>query len=268
MTARGDGTQDGAPGARLPEVELRFYEELNDFLPADQRKRTITKTILGAPSVKDVIESCGVPHPEIEIILVNGVSVGFDRHVRGGERIAVYPVFESMDISPLVRLRERPLRTVRFVVDVNLGRLARLLRLLGFDTAYDPAMDDADIARVSAAEHRVVLTRDRGLLMRRIISHGYYVRSQLPREQAVEVLARLDLTGEVRTFSRCTECNGRIVPREKGQVLQLLPQNTRRFYDEFFQCEQCGKVFWHGAHWGNLQELVQTITTRAAAPRP
>ncbi len=255
-------------GDSLPTVQIRFYEELNDFLPAEQCKEPVTRTILGGPSVKDVIESCGVPHTEIELIVVDGESVGFDYHVAGGERIAVYPVFESLDVSPLVRLRDRPLRHTSFVVDVNLGRLARLLRLLGFDAAYRSELDDAGIARLSAEEHRVILTRDRGLLMRRIVSHGYYVRSQLPREQAAEVLARLDLTGEVRSFSRCTECNGRIVPREKGEVLHLLPENTRRFYNEFFQCEQCGKVFWHGAHWENLQELIQNITMRAAALRP
>lgn len=246
-----------------PSVELRFYEELNDFLPAAQRKRTFTKPVFGTPSVKDVIESCGIPHPEIDLILVDGRSVGFGHRVAGGERIAVYPVFESLDISPLVRLRERPLRTPRFIVDVNLGRLVRLLRLLGLDCRYDPALDDADIARAAAAERRVVLTRDRGLLMRSVVTHGYYVRSQVPREQAAEVIRRLDLARFVRPLTRCTECNGVIVPRPKPEVVHLLPHNTRTSYEEFFQCRQCGKVFWRGAHWANLQELVRSITAMA-----
>ena len=251
--------------SELPTVELRFYEELNDFLPEEQRKRTITREILGTPSVKDVIESCGVPHTEIELILVDGASVGFDRRLKGGERVAVYPVFESFDVGSLVRLREHPMRVPGFVVDENLGRLARLLRLLGFDAAYDPGLDDAEIAELSASEHRVVLTRDRGLLMRRIITHGYYVRSQVPREQAAEVLARLDLAGSVHTFTRCTECNGPIVPRDKQEVRDLLPHNTRRSYDVFFQCSRCGKVFWRGAHWENLQRLVTDIIREANA---
>jgi len=251
----------------MPSAELRFYEELNDFLPAEQRKTAIRRSFNGTPSVKDTIESCGVPHSEIDLIVVDGESVGFDHRLAGGERVAVYPVFEGIDISPANRLRPRPLRRPRFLVDANLGRLARLLRLLGFDCTYDQAMDDEEIARLAASERMTILTRDRGLLMRRIVSRGYFVRSQVPVEQTAEVLRRFDLVEQIRPLARCVDCNGIIEPVRKNQVLDRLPQNTRRFYEEFFQCSVCSKLYWRGAHWENLQELIARIS-RAAREQP
>ncbi|MCK4517035.1 MAG: DUF5615 family PIN-like protein, partial [Spirochaetaceae bacterium] len=219
---------------------------------------------IGAPAVKDTIESCGVPHTEIDLILVDGESVGFDHHLTGGERVAVYPVFEGLDISPVTRLRERPLRRPRFLVDANLGRLARLLRLLGFDSRYDQRMDDDEIARIAAEEGLTVLTRDRGLLMRRIVTRGYFVRSQAPRIQASEVMRRFDLCEQVRTFTRCVDCNGLIRPVPKAEIQDRLPQKTRQFYDTFYQCSGCSKLFWRGAQWKNLLDLVDEIRSAAA----
>ena len=248
----------------MPRAEFRFYEELNDFLPVDQRKCTISRSFNGKPSVKDTIESCGVPHSEIDLILVNGESVGFDHHLTGGERVAVYPVFEGLDISPVVRLRERPLRNPRFLIDANLGRLVRLLRLLGFDSRYDQRMEDDEIAAVAAREGLTILTRDRRLLMRRIVSRGYFVRSQIPREQAAEVMRRFDLRTQVTTFTRCVDCNGVIKPVPKAGIVDRLPVNTRRFYDDFYQCSTCSKLFWRGAHWKNLLALITDIRSAAA----
>ena len=248
----------------MPHAEFRFYEELNDFLPASQRKLTISRSFIGAPTVKDTIESCGVPHTEIDLILVDGESVGFDHHLTGGERVAAYPVFEGLDISPVTRLRARPLRCPRFLVDANLGRLARLLRLLGFDTRYDQQMDDDVIARIAAQKGLTILTRDRGLLMRRIVTRGYFVRSQAPRTQAAEVMRRFDLREQLRTFTRCVDCNGLIQPVSKTEIQDRLPHNTRLFYDTFYRCSQWSKLFWRGAHWQNLQRLIDEIRSAAA----
>jgi uncharacterized protein with PIN domain len=249
----------------MPAAEFRFYEELNDFLPLVARKRTISRSFIGAPTVKDTIESCGVPHTEIDLILVDGESVGFDHHLAGGERVAVYPVFEGLDISPVTQLRDRPLRAPRFLVDANLGRLARLLRLLGFDSQYERRMDDGEIARTAAREGLTILTRDRGLLMRRIVTRGYFVRSQVPRTQAAEVLHRFDLSEQVTTLTRCVDCNGLILPVPKAAVLDQLPHNTRQAYDTFYQCSTCSKPFWRGAHWANLLCLIDGIRLEAAA---
>ena len=111
----------GRSNRAVRDAEFRFYEELNDFLPPEKRKRSFAYMFEGTPSIKDAIEAVGVPHTEIDIILVDGRSVGFDHRLRGGERVAVYPMFEAIDVSPLVRLRPQPLRITRFVVDVHLG---------------------------------------------------------------------------------------------------------------------------------------------------
>jgi len=239
---------------------FRFYEELNDFLPLDRRKRDVAYRFRGTPSVKDAVEAQGPPHVEVDLILVDGVSVGFDHLLRGGERVAVYPIFESLDISPVVRLRERPLRDPRFVCDVHLGVLARRLRLLGFDTLYGNDWDDLRIAETAASERRCVLTRDTGLLKRRLVERGYRVRSTDPERQPAEVVERLQLRRAAeapgRMFSRCPACNGTVEAVEKADIVDLIEPGTRDAYDAFRQCRDCGRVYWRGTHYRRLQEIV------------
>jgi len=246
-------------GVDVAQVTLRFYEELNDFLAPALRRRDIVHACSRRTSVKDLIESFGVPHTEVELILVNGVSVDFSCLVRPDDRISVYPVFEALDVSPLIRLRPAPLRSPRFIVDVNLGRLARYLRLLGFDCLYSNDLDDAGVARISVAESRIVLTRDRALLRQRIITHGYFVRADQPRTQVREVLARLDLHRLVRPFTRCTRCNGRLEAVDRQAVLEQLQPRTRLYYREFRRCSGCGQVYWKGSHFTRAERLVEDI---------
>ena len=165
----------------MKRAHFRFYAELNDFLSKARRGAAFAHEFQGAPSVKDVVESLGVPHTEIDLILADGQSVEFSWILRDGARVSVYPVFESIDITPLTRVRPASLREVRFVLDVHLGRLARYLRMLGFDTRWRNDARDEELASVSAAEHRILLTRDSGLLKRRIVTHGYRVREIAPR---------------------------------------------------------------------------------------
>lgn len=238
---------------------FRFYEELNDFLRPEQRRQTLAYRFQGRPGIKDPIEALGVPHTEVELIMVHGESVGFDYRLRDGDRVAVYPVFESLDVSSLVRLRDAPLRRTAFVVDVNLGRLARYLRLCGFDTLYRNDYRDRDVARISAAEHRIALTRDRRLLHHSDISHGYWVRATEPREQLQEVLQRFDLHNQVRPFRRCLDCNGRVSPVDKQSVIDRLEPLTRKHYEEFYQCHDCGKIYWRGSHYEHMLRRFDTI---------
>ena len=209
--------------------------------------------------MKDAIEAIGVPHTEVELIVVNGESVGWDYHLQGGDRVSVYPVFESLDVSPVVRLREAPLRIVRFVADVHLGRLARLLRMLGFDTAYRRDYRDADIVAVAAEESRIVLTRDRGILKTKAVTHGYWVRSSRPEEQLREVLGRFDLASRVKPFIRCMVCNGGLEPAEKEKVIDRLPRKSAGYYDEFYQCAECGKVYWKGSHYEKMKKSMRNL---------
>src|SRR5262245_8675751 len=201
--------------------EFRFYEELNDYLPPGQRKQTITRDITGTPSVKDAIESFGVPHTEIDLILVDGRSVRFERKLLGGERVAVYPEFERFDISPLHRLRPKPLRQPRFVADVHLGTLARFLRLLGFDTRYGNGFDDAELAAITSREKRILLTRDVGLLKRKAVVRGQWLRSRDPEQQVAEIVDALHLKRSFRPFTRCMACNGELVVIARKEVVDL-----------------------------------------------
>ena len=244
---------------------LRFYAELNDLLPAGSvrranvRGRAYPYTFRGRPSVVDVIEAQGVPHTEVDLILANGDSVGFDYHLRDGDCIAVYPVFESLDISSLVRLRPEPLRRTAFVLDGHLGKLARLLRTLGLDVRYQCDVKDAEIVRLALAEGRIILTRDRGILKRRAVTHGYCVRSAVPIEQAREVVRRFDLYAQVRPLSRCLRCNGLLEEVSKEAVLDRLPARTASTYEQFYRCTGCDQVYWPGSHYDRMQATIARI---------
>ena len=244
----------------MDRVQLRFYEELNDFLVPALRKVTFSHEFARRASVKDMIESFGVPHTEVDIILVNGHSVDFSCIVQDGDRISVYPVFESLDVSPLVRLRPAPLRSPAFVLDSNLGRLARYLRLLGFDCLYQNDYDDETGANIADQEQRIVLTRDRALLQRKIITRGYFVRAVRPRPQVKEVLARFDLYRLVDPFNRCIRCNGDLQAVDKQVIEERLEPRTREYFDSFRICTACGQIYWQGSHHARSLRLIEELT--------
>ncbi len=238
---------------------FRFYAELNDFLPPARRYRDLELEFEAPAPVRHLIEGFGVPHTEVEIILVNGVSVDLGRRIEDQDRVSVYPMFESLDITPLVRLRERPLREPHFVVDAHLGRLGRYLRLLGFDTLYVNDYGDRQLVAISVREKRILLTRDRALLMHRDLTHGCYIRAISFEEQLTYVIRRLDLSRCLRPFTRCMCCNGQLEPVEKARVLVRLPESVRRLQDEFWSCVSCGRVYWKGSHYRRMQQRLQDI---------
>ncbi|NEW27434.1 Mut7-C RNAse domain-containing protein [Nocardia cyriacigeorgica] len=240
-------------------VELRVYAELNDFLPAPARHRMLWRPVRPHQTVKDVVEAAGVPHTEIDLLLVNGESADFGHRPRPGDRLAVYPMFETLDIGSLTRVRPRPLREPRFLVDVNLGGLARLMRLMGLDIRCEFDADDAELAQISAAEHRILLTRDRGLLARRIVTHGVFVRADRPVDQILEVITRLDLADRLAPLTRCVRCGDLLDDVDKRDVAARLPPLTLRYYDTFRQCRGCGRVYWAGAHQDRLDDLIARI---------
>lgn len=241
-------------------AHFRFYAELNDFLTAIKRQKSFPYRFMGKPSVKDAIEAIGVPHPEVDIIVANGESVGFDYHLGDGARVAVYPVFESFDITPVIRLRPKPLRDSRFVLDGHVGKLARLLRMLGFDTMYRPDFEDSEIVQISADEKRIILTRDVELLKANTVTHGYWVRAVSPNEQVGEVLERFDLYSQIRPFRRCMVCNSPIARVDKETVVNALPAKVRELHDEFYRCAGCRKVYWKGTHYHDMMEQIQNLS--------
>ena len=206
-----------------------------------------------------MIEALGVPHTEVELVLVNGVSVGFDRLLVNGDRVSIYPRFETFDVTPLLRVRDTPLRVTRFIADAHLGGLARLLRLTGFDTLYDNHYDDAEIVFIAAREGRIVLTRDRELLKRRELTHGCFVHAIKPELQAMEIFQRLDLCRNARPFSLCLECNAPLRPIDKAEVAHRLPADVRARQARFSTCDRCQRVFWEGSHWQRMQAIVTRL---------
>ncbi|HEX7362127.1 MAG TPA: Mut7-C RNAse domain-containing protein [Bryobacteraceae bacterium] len=244
---------------------FRFYAELNDHLPLAERFQMLEKQFSVSPSVKDMIESFGVPHAEVELILVNGNSVDFFYPVRDGDRIAVYPVFEALDVTPELRIRREPLRQPKFVLDVHLGRLAAYLRLLGFDTAYRSCASDPDLARISRDEKRILLTRDRGLLKRSAVTHGYWLRETDSRRQAAEIVKRFHLQSFVRPFTRCLACNAAIAPVAKKSVRQQVPERIWEQFAEFQKCLGCGRIYWPGSHHTRMVNSIAELMRAAGA---
>ena len=207
-----------------------------------------------------------MPHTEVDLILVDGQSVGFERVLRGGERVAVYPVFERLDIAPLQHLRPQPLREPRFVLDVHLGTLARHLRMAGFDCLYRNDYLDSELITAALAEHRIILTRDRGLLKQRLVTHGYYVRRTAPEEQLSEVVRALQLQANLRPFTRCRECNAELREVAKAEVSARLPQKVRGAYERFQLCPGCDRIYWEGSHYARLRRLLDLATQAYAGP--
>ncbi|CAB3762137.1 Mut7-C RNAse domain-containing protein [Paraburkholderia solisilvae] len=245
---------------------FRFYEELNDFLARPQRRQSFSCACARNASAKHMIEALGVPHTEVELILVNGESVGFDHALQDGDRVAVYPKFEALDIQPLLRVRERPLRVIRFIADAHMGGLAQLLRLAGFDTLYDNHYEDARIEALALDEDRIVLTRDRELLKRRTITHGCYVRTLKPEAQLREVFGRLDLARSARPFRLCLTCNVPLRRIQKDEAAGRVPEGVFERHAQFVTCDVCRRVFWEGSHWQRMRALMDSVAGSAHAP--
>lgn len=243
----------------IKKVSFRFYEELNDFLPPDKKKIRFEHKFIDRTSVKDMIESFGVPHTEIDMILVNGKSVNFDYLVRDTDDISVYPVFESIDISDIQHLRKSPLRHPLFIIDVQLGSLAKYLRMLGFDVLYKNNFSREEIIEKSINDSRTILTRDRELLKNNRITHGYWIRAEDAEHQIMEVILRFDLGKNIKEFVRCLECNNILEPIEKDKIVGRLPPKVKQQQNEFWYCGNCDKIYWKGTHYDKMLKLIERI---------
>lgn len=248
-------------------INICFYQELNAFFQPVQHKTSFDLKLKKTRSVKDLIESIGVPHTEVELIFVNGKSVDFNYQVQPGDHISVYPTVESLDSSPLKsslkHCQPKALDQPVFILDVHLGRLAAYLRMLGFDTFYRNDYNDPELANISASENRILLTCDRRLLMRKQVNYGYFVRARQPQQQIVEILQHFDLYDKQKPFSRCMLCNGKTRPVSKQQIESRLLPKTKQYFDKFYQCESCDKIYWQGSHYLKMQELINKIKVAA-----
>ena len=267
-----DSSETASSSARKHRVRVRFYQELGDFLAPHRRGREFAVTVNDGTTTKALVEHCGVPHAEVDLLLVDGESVDFAHKLRGGQRVSVYPVFESFDISALTRVRPAPLRAVRFLVDANLAKLASLLRMCGLDatdasmlrrTACGAEHEDARLVAAALREQRIILTRDRRLLERKAVTHGCFVRSQDPEQQLLFVLRRFDLAGAVRPFSRCMRCNEPLQAVAKADVLHRLPPMVRVEQHTFSRCPRCARLYWPGSHWQRMRRRLDTLLATA-----
>lgn len=238
---------------------LRFYAELNDFLPPEKRQTAFSHNFFGQPSVKDMIESLGVPHTEVDLIIAGDSSVDFSYRVKDGDRISVFPMFEAIDISTVLKVRPEPLREPRFVLDAHLGKLANYMRMLGFDALYQNNYDDETLARISTERRRILLTRDRGLLKRSVVTHGYLIRTDDPREQVKEILQRFDLHDAIEPFRRCMRCNGELLDADFEEVKEQVPPRVRKFACEYKRCSGCGQVYWKGSHYKAMKKFIEEL---------
>lgn len=241
----------------MKSVVIRFYEELNDFLPEEKRKNAFTHNFIDRTSIKDLVESYGIPHTEIDLILVNGNSVDFSYLINDADKISVYPEFESFDISSLQKLRPEPLRDPKFILDVHLGTLARYLRMLGFDSDYRNSFDDETILKISLKEKRIILTKDLGILKRKDVTHGYWIRNIDPEKQLSEVISRFDLKNKIKEFSRCMDCNSSLEIVPKNKIADKLPEKVKKFHNDFFRCPGCGKIYWRGSHYQKMKQIIE-----------
>ena len=240
-------------------ARFRFYEELNDFLSSQRRRRDFDYRCARAATVKNAIEALGVPHTEVDLVLVNGVSAGFGTRVSGGDRVAVYPVFEAFDVRELLRVRSAPLRDPRFIADAHLGGLARLLRMLGFDTLYSNHLSDDEIRTISRLDARVVLTRDRELLKCRTITHGCFVHALKPHQQLREVVERLQLAASAKPFTLCLHCNMKLAPLPKDAIAERLPPRVAAMHERYAWCQGCDRIYWEGSHWRRMREMLMGL---------
>ncbi|MBG0777420.1 MAG: hypothetical protein H0S85_13430 [Desulfovibrionaceae bacterium] len=267
-----------------PDALLVFHGDVRDFLaPGNRADGVVVYPVTRRASIKDVIESLGVPHTEVDAIEVTDGgggsgpesdpgpetrrAVDFSYLLAPGDgpdgqartRIDVRGVCAPMDLCAPAPLRPVPLPREAFVADANVGRLATYLRLIGWDTRYDPAARDADVARIAREQRRAVLTMDRALLHRSAITHARLVRAQDPFGQLVEVVRFFGLRAPGAPFSRCLRCNGVLAPVDKAEVLERLLPLTKKYFDEFHRCPDCGRIYWQGSHHGHMRAFLERL---------
>lgn len=243
----------------MKQVTLQFFGNLQEVLPIQKKGTILTHNFWGTPTVKDTIQSQGVPHSEVDIILVNGHSVAFDTHIQEEDHIEVYPVGFPIQQESLIHLTAETPAERRFICDVHLGSLAKFLRMSGFDTQYRNDLDDDEITYLAEKENRIVLTRDRGILMRNRVIHGHLIRTTDQDEQIIETYNYYKLLPYLSPFTRCMRCNGKLHAVPKEEIVHRLELETVRLFNEFTICSDCRKIYWKGSHYVKMVRLLEKV---------
>jgi uncharacterized protein len=239
----------------MGQIYIQFHGKLNDFLPAERKNHTIRVDFSDKTALKHIVESLGIPHPEVGNVLVNSIPGELSYHIQNLDDIYIYP----LELNP-----DSPNQTApAFVLDNHLGKLTGYLRLLGFDAIYNSTWDDAELAQFASQQNRALLTRDRGLLKRKIITSGYCLRSELPQDQLEEVLDHFNLDKKIKPFSRCSRCNGKLEPVDKSVIFEHLQPLTRLYYEEFTICISCRQIYWKGSHYDKIEKFISRFANHS-----
>jgi uncharacterized protein with PIN domain/sulfur carrier protein ThiS len=244
----------------LKHITFRCYAELNDFLHEEQRQKQFVYSLKTPVTLGEAIESLGIPLSEVDLVLVNGQPAPRNQRLYENDYVSVYPTFETLDISKLKDASSPALRVTRFVLDAHLGKLAKYLRMLGFDSLYRNDIGDDDIIELAIKEHRIILTRDKLLLRSARITHGYYVRATEKHEQLREVVQKFDLYSQFKSFTRCMTCNTELVPKNRQEISHMIQPDILNHFDEFFFCPACRKVYWKGSHFKRMESFIRHLT--------
>jgi uncharacterized protein with PIN domain len=237
-------------------ITLRVYEELNDYLPRERRKRDFLVPLAAGATVSDVLAGEGIPPDAVDLVLAAGRPVGLDHPLRDGERVAAYPVFEALDLGGVSPIPGRPLRHLSFFADEHLARLARHLRLAGFDTLLAPGIGDHALVARAEAEGRILLTRDRHLVNFLKPSRVFVPCSERPLEQFMEVVGRLQLEAAAAPFTRCLVCNTPLESCGRRACAGRVPETVLAEHDAFLRCAGCGRVYWPGSHYRRMRRIL------------
>lgn len=238
---------------------FRFYASLNDFLPEQRKSKSFVQPFKTPICVGDTLVSLGIPFAEIDLILVNGSPVKITDEIKEDDRIAVYPKFENLNISSISRLREIELGETKFILDCHLGKLAKYMRMLGFDTIYKNRMNDDEIIDIAIREKRIILTRDKLLLKSSRIVQGYFVRTIGKHEQLIEVVKKFDLYNKFKSFTRCMCCNSQLTELNNVAIADKVEPNIAKLYDTFYYCSKCDKVYWKGSHFKKMETYILSL---------
>jgi uncharacterized protein with PIN domain len=240
-------------------ILFRCYAELNDFLPEEKRHKSFNHKLKTPVTVGEAIQSLRIPFSEVDLVLVNSQPVPLSHRLFENDRVSLYPTFETLDIGSLKDEQYPPLRETKFILDAHLGKLAKYLRMLGFDTLYRNDFEDPEIIDISIKEKRIILTRDRLLLESKRISHGYFVRSTEKHEQLKEMVQKFDLISQFKSFTRCMTCNTKLIPKPKKEMTPEVPPDVAANFELFYYCPSCRKVYWKGSHFKRMEDLIRGI---------
>jgi len=243
-------------------IHLRCYEELNEFLPKEKRKVQFTHTISVQTSVKDLIESFNIPHTQVQMILVNGEQKDFSYIVQENDRISVYPFFHTFDINSVSKISHPLPDEIHFLADQHLGTLARYLRMIGIDTAFNEDISGYELVEKANQQDRILLTKDHNILKRNELKYGYFIYADDLDSQLEELILQFKLKEHLSLFSRCLECNELLQPIEKATIEHRLPKKVREGHESFTICWRCNKIYWKGSHYDRMKDKIENILTR------